>query len=184
VPPTPSCRLVVTDDPVKRLRSLTKGAKNQIMRKAVRAGAAPVRAAVRADAPVLSGATQKSITVKVGTNRKTGEVYAAIGPQRRYVFKRQKKVVSQGATTRILHLILFGTQAAFAHQGRPARPPRPEGRPTVGRHHRLHPGAKENNFMARGFASASASAVVRMRRAITEEVSRRLGKAIKKAGIR
>jgi HK97 gp10 family phage protein len=183
VPPTPSCRLVVTDDPVKRLRSLTKGAKNQIMRKAVRAGAAPVRAAVRADAPVLSGATQKSITVKVGTNRKTGEVYAAIGPQRRYVFKRKKKVVSQGATTRILHLILFGTQPHSLIKGdRLARRGRKGGLQSGP--HRLHPGAKGNNFMARGFASASASAVVRMRRAITEEVSRRLGKAIKKAGIR
>lgn len=182
MPPTPSCRLVVTDDPVKRLRSLTKGAKNQIMRKAVRAGAAPVRAAVRADAPVLSGATKKSITVKIGTNRKTGEVYAAIGPQRRYVYKRKGAVVSKGATTRILHLILFGTKRHSIVKGdRLARRGRAEVRTTI---NKMHPGSHENNFMARGFASASASAVVRMRRAITEEVSRRLGKAIKKAGIR
>jgi HK97 gp10 family phage protein len=181
VPPTPSCRLVVTDDPVKRLRSLTKGGKNQIMRKAVRAGAAPVRAAAKADAPVLSGATGKSISVKVGTNKRNGEVYAVIGARRRFVLKRQKRVVSEGAPTRILHLILFGTRPhSLAKGDRLAR--RKHGDRQSGG--RPHPGAKANPFLQRAFASASAAALVAMRRAIAEEVSRRLGKAIKKAGIR
>src|SRR5687767_1488609 len=93
------------------MKGLKQAARNVILRKAIRAGAKGSREAAKRFAPKASGATKSSISVRIGTNRKTGAVYAVIGPQRGYV-KKRKGVAVEGASTptRIAHLIIGGTK--------------------------------------------------------------------------
>jgi hypothetical protein len=90
MPITPELRFVLIDDPFARINSLKLGVRNTILRKAIRAGSKSVREAAKRFAPKDSGILAGSISVRIGTNRKTGAVYAVVGP-RRGVQKRRKR---------------------------------------------------------------------------------------------
>lgn len=165
-------RFEILDDPTDRMRGLKLGIRNTILRKAVRAGAKSAREAAKRYAPSASGATKSSITVRIGTNRKTGAVYAVIGPQRGYVKKRKGQAVEGASTpTRIAHLIIGGTKPHSL-----ARPD--DDGPNATR--RFHPGAKANDFLGRAYRATASYSRADMGRVIKEEVEKRLAKAAKK----
>lgn len=172
-------RFEILDDPAGRMRGLKLGMRNTILRKAVRAGAKSPREAAKRGAPSASGATKSSITVRIGTNRKTGAVYAVIGPQRGYVKKRKGQAVEGASTpTRIAHLIIGGTRPHSLASGDKLARRTQAAKQTAGG--RLHPGAKANDFLGRAYRATASYSRADMERVIKEEVEKRLAKAAKK----
>jgi hypothetical protein len=175
----PKLRFEILDDPTARMKGLKLAVKRQILRKAVRAGAKSPREAAKRYAPKASGATKSSITVKIGTSRKTGAVYAVIGPRRGYV-KRRKGQAVEGASspTRIAHLIIGGTRPHSLVAGDKLARRTQAGQQTEGG--RAHPGARANDFLGRAHRATAAYARADMELAIKEEVAKRLARAGKR----
>lgn len=100
-------QLVTTIDPVVALKELKGAVQRRVMRKAVRAGAKPLVAAMRAAAPKDTGTLKKSIGVRITTTRKK-DVVAIVGPKRRFVrVVRGRKYVA----TKYRHLAERGRRA-------------------------------------------------------------------------
>lgn len=172
--PAVDVRLKVIDDPDKRLASLKQGMRNRILRKAVRAAAAPIRKAMKRMAPRRSGATAASISVRIATHRRTGAIYAIIGPRRRFRFRRKgKKVISNEGPTRIAHLLAKGVRPHSLRSGDTLRRIR-GGRTTAHRQRagRLHPGHKANRYVQLAGQVEGQAAVAKMRHVIALELAR------------
>src|SRR5687768_6309872 len=111
-------RFKILDDPDRRLVQLKRTTRNKILRKAARAGARIVQKAAKAEAPRgATGALAASQGVRIATNRRTGAVYAVVGPRRRYTRKKRGKILSQGAPTKIAHLIEGGVRPHSTRKG-------------------------------------------------------------------
>jgi hypothetical protein len=167
----------VFDDPEKRLASLKRAVRNRILRKAVRAGSKITIAAARKDSPKVSGALKASIGVRVAVHKRTKAVYAAIGPRRRFQFKRKGKVQSVGAPTKIAHLVLGGVRAHSLKKGDTLtrlRVNKRTGRLVVTQARQsghMHPGAKANNFLRRAQDETAAAVLAKMREVIAAELA-------------
>lgn len=68
-----------TIDPVQSLAALSSGIRNKAMRIAINAGAAPMKAAVIANAPSDRGLLKKAIRIKVKNYRNSNSWVAVIG---------------------------------------------------------------------------------------------------------
>lgn len=126
---TVQMKFKILDDPDKKIALLKRGLRNRILRKAVRAGAALVRKDAKAGAPHLTGALASSISVKIGTARKSGAIYGVIGPRSDYVKKikarsglnkKGKRIGSARLAATIkpskyAHFLEYGTIHARAH---------------------------------------------------------------------
>ena len=171
-------RFKILDDPDKRLLALGRTLRNRILRKAVRAGAKPVRQAAKRLAPKLTGATAASLTVRISTHKRTGTVYAVVGPQRRYQFKRKGKVRSVGTPTKIAHLILFGTRPHSLKSGDSlgrTRVSKRTGKAVITPFRqtgRRHPGAKANPFLQRAWAEEMGPALAAMKAVLETELAK------------
>jgi HK97 gp10 family phage protein len=167
-------RVKILDDPDRRLSGLKRGMRNRILRKAVRAGSRIVSQGVKGRVARKSGATKASISVRIATSRKTGAVYAVIGPRRRFVFKRKGRKISEGAPTKIAHLIEKGTRPHSIRKG--ARLGR-KGRSAGGQVGRPHPGARAKPFLRPSWESHREAAVAAMRSVIAAELAKLGGDA-------
>ena len=97
--------LVGLRDAKSRLDALGSRVANNVVRRAVYAGAVVIRDAARSKVPVDTGALKASIVAKAGAKKK-GEISAGVGVQRR-VFSKGKR---EGKTPRrYAHLVEFGT---------------------------------------------------------------------------
>jgi HK97 gp10 family phage protein len=170
-------RFKILDDPDKRLVTMKRALRNRILRKAVRAAAKPVRQAAKANAPRLSGALAASISVRIAVNRRTGAVYAVVGPKRRFEFRRRKRTVSSGTPTKIAHLIEGGVRPHSTSKGDTLGRTRTGkgGKARVTAHRqtgRQHPGFAPRHFLSNAWRSEFRPAVIEMRRVIAAELAK------------
>lgn len=165
----PIARFKILDDVDGRINALKRTMRNRILRKAARAGAKVVRKEIKSNAPKASGALGKSISVKIGTSKKTGATYAIIGPRRRFVLKRKGTVISEGKPTKYTHLVERGTKPHTLGKGskRVAR-----GKKAMLQVGKKHPGAKANPFVTRAWASTHNAAIGIMKHVIAIELQR------------
>ena len=175
MPVVPELRIEILDDPLKRITALKAGAKNQILRKAVRAAAKPVRMAAKRLAPTDTGVLAASISVRIGTSKKKGTIYAVIGPRRGVSKKRRRGEILAGRPTKYAHLVEFGTRPHSLKSGDKLARRTQAGQQTGGA--RMHPGAKAKPFLENAYRQTAANAKEDMRRTIAEEVEKRLAKA-------
>jgi HK97 gp10 family phage protein len=178
MPVVPQFRFEILDDPVARMQGLRQGARNVILRKAVRAAAKPVREAVKRHAPRQSGTLAGSISVRIGTNRKTGAVYAVVGPRRGYQRKSRGEILSYGKPTKYAHLVEFGTAPHSLVKGDKLARRTKAGRQSGGG--KGHPGAKAHPFLGPAYRAVASYSRADMERVIKEEVEKKLAKAAKK----
>jgi len=167
-------RWKILDDPDKRLIGLKRAMRNKILRKAVRAGSKPIRQAMKANAPKRTGSMGSSMSVRIATNKKTGAVYAVIGPRRRF----QKKGVKGKVTpTKYAALVVGGTKPHAIGKGSTLG--RKRGKRIVAHNQRggLHPGSKSNPFMQRSHASTRESSLSAMRKVIEDGIVEALAKS-------
>lgn len=176
--PTPELRFTILDDPGKRLQSLKRATRNVILRKAVRAGSKSVREAAKRHAPRDRGILAGSITVRIGTNRKTGAIYAVIGPRRGIVSRKRRGQVVAARPSKIAHLVMWGTEAHSLVKGDKLARRTQAGKQTDSP--RFHPGAKANEFLQRAYRVTASYSAEDMRRVIEEETRKRLAKAKRK----
>lgn len=156
-------RWKLLDDPDKRLAHLKRAVRNRIMRKAARAGAAEVRKEAKRHAPKgESGTLKASISVRISTNKRTGAVYAIVGPRRGLVRKKSRGHVYEDRPSKRAHLIEKGTRPHWLAKG---------GAIGVARRVGRHPGAKANPFLKRAWMSSHSRAVSRMRQVIAQELA-------------
>lgn len=169
-------KLVWDTDPLACLNGLKPGVVNRIMRKAVRAGAKPVRNAAKAGAPNRSGATKSSLSTKVGTSKK-GSVYAIIGSRRDY----EKTIVVNGKNKRAIpaiyaYLILYGARShALGKGSKLAKAGKKDAKmgKQVGR---KHPGMKGKNFLQEAFDRTVVTYQKEVGRVVGEEFNKYLAK--------
>lgn len=171
-------RFKILDDPFPKILDLKRGVKNQILRKAVRAGANVPIPPLKADAPKRSGALARSFSIKIGTTKK-GVVYGVIGPRRGVLGQR-----SHGARSTAIrpsayaHLIEFGTKPHSLTKGdKLARRGKAANQTAGGRQ---HPGTKPNPFMQRAYRDTAEYARAKMAEIIRAEVAKKLAKGKKK----
>lgn len=181
MPVTPEMRLRILDDPTFRMKALRNGSRNVIMRKAVRAGAKPIRVAVKADAPRKSGALGSSIASRIATSKKTGATYAVIGPRRGEA--KQKKGVGPGVRpTQYAHFDEFGTKPHSLSKGDSLFRANRKGSGTQTPGARKHPGASPHPFLRPAFVQTRDAALAAMRKVIIDELAKLLGKKRAKSG--
>jgi HK97 gp10 family phage protein len=188
MPVIPEMRFRVTDDPFARMKSLKDGVKNRILRKAMRAAASPILIDSRANAPRQHGTLEKSLALKIATNKKTGAIYAVIGPKRRF-----KVAVADGVTrshiaipTQYTHLVILGVRPHSTRKGDTLGRTRisKKGKASITPHKQtqsLHPGAAAQPFLQKVMRSNAQAALVEMRRVIGEEIRKLLSKSATKA---
>src|SRR5688572_12220419 len=160
-------RFKILDDPDRRLAQLKRTTRNKILRKAAQAGAP------RGE----TGALAASQGVRIATNRRTGAVYAVVGPRRRYTRKKRGKILSQGAPTKIAHLIEGGVRPHSTRKGDTlGRTQTKGGKLRITAHRQTaggqHPGHKANPFLRRAWQSSESRAVAKMREVIEAELQR------------
>jgi hypothetical protein len=114
---------------------------------------------------------KSSISVKIGTTRR-GQVYAVIGPRRRY----SKTVVVNGVTqqrvpSRTIHLVVGGTRAHSLRKG--AKLAKDKAGQQKGR---VHPGTKPNDFLNDAMGAATEEYISELQRVIEEELAILAGK--------
>jgi HK97 gp10 family phage protein len=176
--PVPQMRFRMLDDPIRRMESLKQGMQNTILRKAIRAGAKSPREAAKRMAPRDSGLLARSISVRIGTNRKTGAVYAVVGPKRGVIARKKAGALLPGRPSKYAHLVEFGTRPHSLASGDKLARRTQAGRQASGG--RRHPGAKPHPFLAPAWRTTAMVAREDMRRVVEEEVAKKLAKRPKR----
>ena len=143
---------------VGKLDRLDKKIRRTIIRKAVRAGGAPLVKAVRSNAPVDKKVLRKSVTQKVKAYSRTGVVMAIVGA------KRQKDAATGRNPANYLHLVERGTKAHTVRG--PLTLPSGEVYGAV-----QHPGARASRFVERSARQADSQAVSAFSQKLGAEVS-------------
>jgi len=122
---------------MRKLEGLRKGVQNRIVRPAITKASRVVRAEAKRRAPKDTGALRRSLAAVVRVGRRTGNVYAVIGPETGV--KRNKKTGETSATGFGKWLAKKGLSdsvspahtAHFSELGTAHEPPRPWLRPAL-----------------------------------------------------
>jgi HK97 gp10 family phage protein len=184
--PVPKMRFKMLDDPIKRMESLKQGVRNQILRKAVRAGAKAPRELAKRLAPRDSGILARSMSVKIKTSKKKPDLtYAVVGPKRGIQTKKKAGAIQWARPSKYMHLVEYGTKAHSTKSGdtvgRTLK--RKKGADKVIPHVQTGQkvkGAKANPFLEKAWRTTAMVAREDMRRVVEEEVAKKLAKRPKR----
>ncbi len=172
---------------IEEIKSLAK--RRAITLKAVKAGAKPVAAAVKARAPRRkgSGALKQSIGIKAKggkKNRTKTAAYAVIGPRRKvvkFVKNKGRKSTIKAVPANYAHVVEKGTRphsikkgTGFRKVGKHAAPGSPG----------IHPGAKAKPFLAPAWRSTKSQALEAARQVFATELKAAIAKQAAKFGKR
>lgn len=161
-----SMKLEGVDEAAKRLDSADRKIRKRVVRKAVRAGAAPYVKAVKRDAPVDTRELKKSLTQKVKSYRSGATIVSVVGA-------RNRRSPSGRNPAKYLHLVEGGTRPHVIRT-------RTAAALSLGRNAFVkevrHPGTKATRFMATTATSRRSEMVNAFSSKMKEETERELAK--------